>query len=655
MPKLYSVAWLAIVLYATWVHLWYGHNDVILALSGFSALDFTNWTLYPENFVRDYPGGSWSSGNSLLTHIYPVGQSLLGLPAESMLTVMIGLEISCLSLAAAFLLRKIFPDAPRVTSVFIAALFALSWVRAGNLSNFGNPFFHGQFYGFADGIAMIAVGLFLGKRYLLSAIVFAVGFTIHPTKVLFALAFVGGVHLWQWRHFFHYRVVLPYIALGCFAVFWLVFWLNINSSAAGLSAEEFFKYSGLLNYHWYPSSLGIFTFLSSRFIIPCISAVVLLFAILLRSDMGSVLKGQMALGILALVLLCAFGLYVAGHDLSQSIVKASFQRASELILSIAVIVTVAQTARDLKYAKWWFAALGLCILSAGFFDIYNTWPVLLSLVYAILAIEEYGRQPRASYKAAYALTALVVLVFLAVFTIDRAGYLSSSITVSWLYWLLLAFAVAVLLKVLHQVSYKRVVLNNAFPLLLLVVVAGLGHYWGQHNYVLSESKIEKGRAAKALQLWVNKNTQPDALFVLDPCDAYGWRDYSARSSWGTLEEWLKSGWLYSGDRKALREGLKRAGMLGVQIPDGYGRDEQGNRSQASHISAELCEIARSHFYDPDAESLLRIAREYDIQYIVMNKPEATKYGTIPSWDTIYENMFYTILIPPVESKNSGSS
>ncbi len=43
--------------FATYAHLYFGEDEALFALRGFSALDFTNSVLSPENFVNDYPGG----------------------------------------------------------------------------------------------------------------------------------------------------------------------------------------------------------------------------------------------------------------------------------------------------------------------------------------------------------------------------------------------------------------------------------------------------------------------------------------------------------------------------------------------------------------------------------------------------------------------
>ena len=135
--------------YAIYAHLYFGDYEAKIALRGFSALDFTNSILFPENFLRDYPGGAWSTGKSLLSWVYPFLSSI-GVPAETSLIGMVGLEIFALVYGAAHLMRTIFKTLHPLALIVLSALLTLSWIRYSNLASFGNPFFHGQFYGFAD-------------------------------------------------------------------------------------------------------------------------------------------------------------------------------------------------------------------------------------------------------------------------------------------------------------------------------------------------------------------------------------------------------------------------------------------------------------------------------------------------------------------------
>lgn len=69
----------------------------------------------------------------------------------------------------------------------------------------------------------------------------------------------------------------------------------------------------------------------------------------------------------------------------------------------------------------------------------------------------------------------------------------------------------------------------------------------------------------AAQRWARANTVQDSLFMVDPTIYYGWRDFSQRSSFGNLREWLHTGWLYDSRADVYTEGVKRFGEFGIDI------------------------------------------------------------------------------------------
>ena len=131
------VIWLTLyfvlIIYATYAHLFFGAYDANIALRGFSALDFTNFVLFPENFERDYPGGSWSVGNSLLPWVYPLFTQV-GIDVEITLIVFTSLEMIVLTTGAMYLAQVVFRNVHPVVLIGISALLVLSWIRASNLA-----------------------------------------------------------------------------------------------------------------------------------------------------------------------------------------------------------------------------------------------------------------------------------------------------------------------------------------------------------------------------------------------------------------------------------------------------------------------------------------------------------------------------------------
>lgn len=78
-------------------HTYFLHLDLAIAVNGFSVLELLQSHSNPENFVRDFPGGSRvTTGNTLTTWLYFFLNGKLNIDALLLNYGMIFLEISTL-------------------------------------------------------------------------------------------------------------------------------------------------------------------------------------------------------------------------------------------------------------------------------------------------------------------------------------------------------------------------------------------------------------------------------------------------------------------------------------------------------------------------------------------------------------------------------
>jgi hypothetical protein len=629
--------------YAIYVHLYFGDYQANIALRGFSAIDFTNSILHPENFTRDYPGGAWSTGKSLLSWIYPLLSSL-GIPAKYSLVGMVGFEIFVVVFGAAHLMRTIFKNSRPLALMVLSALMTLSWIRSSNLALFGNPYFHGQFYGFADGLAFLAISFYLISRYKLSSFVLLTGFTIHPIKTVFGMVFIGSMQARKWLCISEIKVFWPYGLFLVFAGIWAWFWLGFGSNYTRITASDFFLYSPLLNSHWYPQDLGVIGEQHVRYMTPFLSSILVSIAILLRGDLSVDIKRKLLFGLTAILVVSVVGIVIAWLGLSITLIKISLQRASVLGLGIATILLTGQTVRDLYSGNWWYAVLGVCLISLAFFT-KSVWPLLFVVIYLIPSIvsrKVREQQPMLWFAGLF----LMILIFAYQICLIVFGFQEIR------FWVvqIVIFALLIPLNQLIKFSYRKNWLNdetrwlNRFKagILLLILFVGVSN-WGEKNRRLGTKSVNQGNAYKEVQIWASKNTSNTALFMVDPCQAYGWRDFSTRSSFGSIHEWYKTGWLYSSDNVALQEGLRRGRRLGIEINMLIPVDA---RSFHSDNNRQICNEARKNYYRATGEVIKEIASDYDIHYLVLDKVQAEKYGGIPVWPVSFENQTYVVLVPP---------
>tara|TARA_B100001559_G_C15918331_1_gene357514 strand:- start:128 stop:517 length:390 start_codon:yes stop_codon:yes gene_type:complete len=121
--------------------------------------------------------------------------------------------------------------------------------------------------------------------------------------------------------------------------------------------------------------------------------------------------------------------------------------------------------------------------------------------------------------------------------------------------------------------------------------------------------------------------------MTDPCMSYGWRDFSERSSFGNLQEWLKTGFIYNRDKKTFDEGIKRAKILGVNL-DKY----SGNPHKSF---SEFCKVSRMKYYDSNIESISEINDKYNVEYFIFKNSEVDKINE--KLTIVFENKFFTII------------
>jgi len=141
-----------------------------------------------------------------------------------------------------------------------------------------------------------------------------------------------------------------------------------------------------------------------------------------------------------------------------------------------------------------------------------------------------------------------------------------------------------------------------------------------------------------VQEWARDSTPPGSVFMMDPVQPYAWRQYSQRPSFGTLREWLYSGWIYNTRPETLDEGLRRAGLLGISRRD---LEPAPGQAGAEHYSAIVAK-ARSAYAAMDAETLDQFAADNNISYFVF---ERASRADLTDLNVVFENEQFAVVKP----------
>ncbi len=478
---------------------------------------------------------------------------------------MVAIEILVFVTGSFHLMRTLSRDSGNIELLLLSALLILSWIRVSNLARVGVPYFHGQFYGFADGLSLLAISCYLRSNYRLSSSMLILGFAIHPIKTLFGFVFIGAMHLHNLRSTAALRRVWPYAFFLTFGIAWIWLWLGFGKSENIMTADQFFRYAPLLNSHWFPQDLGLLGENHSKYTTAFLSSLLVSSAILIRSNLTYTVKIQVLLGLLAMVMLTICGIFNAWFEISATLVKVSPQRASVLVLGIAAILLVIQTVRDVFANDWWFAVLGLGIVAVPFFG-KITWPVVLAVVYMGSTLCDKGYKQQVAYLWDTGLCLLISVLGFELF-LWYAGSQESQFwkrqIILFLVSIISYFLVRLSVGLLRSPKWECLIEKGKYGLLGIVIIGS--NSWAGTNRKLNAAVLNLAYDYRQIQDWARNQTASTNLFMPDPCSAYGWRDFSNRSSFGLLHEWYKSGWLYSGDESVLKEGLQRGKRLGVDL------------------------------------------------------------------------------------------
>lgn len=614
----------------------------LISINGFSAIEVSSAASNPEGFSRDFPGGSRiTTANSPLTWAHVLA-SFVGLDPVFFYYLMIGMEISTY-LGGAYLLWQAMLSRLTVATVREAGFKFSNWAFLGiaialtlgngrlvNLANFGFPFFHGQFYGFADGLRLAALAFALRGKWGLSGVSLAGSFVVHPIMgalgafVVFIVAILASTRKTALKNFSK-LAIFPLVAIP-----WAAF--TLRESGPKIPLDEYVAWTRVFQSHWYPIDLQVFTGEQFRFFVPFAVLIVGAMLALNLLPLDRTFRISLSLAIVALVVISFLGVAISYWPPSEFLVKLSLVRASEIatLLSLFIVGFASFYFLQSKNLKWGVLFSTLFLLLFLPTQVF----LLLSLIALGVPVVRVVRREKNLESIALALT---YLCFLVIHLINLSNTTQ----------ILMAVAGAILAILTLGASYlvfKRASRLDALGAMALLVIGTLigGGLWGSIKILLAQESINQGREYLEVQNWAKENTHPTSLFMVDPCINYGWRDFSQRPSLGTPREWYMTGWLYTGDKKSFDLGAEIGKTLGLKLDP----EELGPQS-----GGQVCALARNKFYEEGLEGPLALVKRYDVNFFVLIRSEIeTRDLEIPSkFDTVLVNKQF-VVIQPVDDR-----
>lgn len=614
------------------------NSDALIAIRGFSAIEFVAAMNNPTGFQQDFPGGSRVTTSATPLTWLHLFASRAGIDSLHFYYVMVTFEIVSL-LAGAYILMgaitKRGTDPNRIGAggagwpfLVLSTFLVLSNGQMMDLSRFSAPFFHGQFYGFADGLRLAAFGFALERKWWQAAVLLSAAFVIHPVKGLIGgvVVLVAFVSLFARGRFFKSSFQLAIFPVVSAA--WSV--LTLSRATVGVELDEFVAWTRVFQSHWYPIDLGVVTTGKFEYLMPLSFITV---AALLGT--GRILRNWPAKiaisgSIIVLTILTLAGVAISAWPINQFLIQLSLVRASELVVQLALTLIVIFASDCLRTRNYFWASLFLLPL-AVFFLPTSTFFLLSPLSLVPFLVVDW-RENRSQGALLPVFTWLALSGFHLVSLVTSGGW--SRLASGFVVALTVSLLLGTTLRLLLYWPPRVLVLTLA-----AACVVGSG-YWTYTKVTADMASVAEGRKYLEVQQWAKKNTTEESLFMVDPCINYGWRDFSARASLGTPREWFMTGWIYTGDGEVLRKGEEIAGTLGLQLePTGLGPQS----------GAEVCDLARAAYYSAELASLQTISDRFGVDFFVLKKGElGNRHVKVPAdWKIVFENSAFAVTVPPL--------
>lgn len=618
------------------------HLREVVALDGFSILEFLAQKTHPENFARDFPGGTMAATASILTELYYPLQQLTHLSGLTLMSTMIWLEIASVFAAAWVFWRFTDLASDNLHAwgyAWLCMVLCLSSVISPDLANFKFPYFHGQFYGYADALRLVAIVFALRRQWAWTALLICLAFTIHPIKTIGAGIFILAAVLIDAKNAVSFKSLFWGAVTATFCGLWAYYWLGIgrDTGATPIEPAEFISYTRIFQSHWYPLDLGLISNGHPYNLSPFLALMVMACVALYQTGLSPILRKQILAGYALTAVVVAGGIYLSTQIVSPTLIKLSLARASDLMTLLAPFFIVAALIAKWRTENWAWVALYAVFLIGGF-----TGTLYMAPGLAIIAVGMLGWELRKSGhdmpRTPFLLGALLLAATIALWLFNPETVNPFVLTAKRFAIVLAAWGLLVLIGRVPNWMRLNMSSNHARILCLTAAFLLSGAVWAAGKLQRSPEYISKGNDFYAVQMWANANTPSDALFMVDPCQIYGWRDFSERASIGTPREWFMTGWIYMTDGRTLNRGKEISQALGLDMNKYIAPATEKPITD----SQTICKIAQESYYDPSRQVYARMSKNFGVDYFVLEKPKSDAVTAPLKTQPLFSNNHYSV-------------
>lgn len=583
------------------------HLESKIALQSFSLMDYANHILNPENFTRDWANGIRDLSLSLpivvvtLLHHF----SNINLPFLLRCSAFLQVFIGCIAIGSLCLTLH----HSRVVSILFITLCLISPLTFVNMARFGYEvgglFRHDLQWGFSFAFVLFAISFFIQEKYYQFSFFIVLSVYCHLTIAFWGMLFLSGhIFLHPTKYIYKKKFLIPNVwgAIGLLPYLFTLWKYNIGLN--GFPNEYWLKTLHWFSFHHFPISMNSFGDRAHKEFLPVLSLLIMFcicsFDNKNKNSHRIISSGVAVCAAVTVIYFCFSEIWPI-----ISIVKLQFHRISYFISffsTLSIIYMLIQKSQKKIIVGWvCFFMIILMLLSKTTIPLIPMFILALfltdhKLLYKLLVFSAYG---------------ILLGTYHVIYKIPLLDFIYRGSLVR----LFFVFILSIVFVIFFFCNRAR---NNADFALSLCIFFLCGVLFF-HNYEKEQtwvrSKFAVGDSYVSAQKWASINTSGNSLFLVDPSWGYGWRDFSNRSKYGSLREWLYTPITQSQSFDLFIEGARRAKLFGVDYIKLLNEED----INAIHFGRQLQNRVRTIFYSMSGNELYNLCKQSDIDYIVMRK------------------------------------
>lgn len=599
------------------------------ALSGFTPLHYTDLKLFPENFVHNFPSGVETYDHSLYMQLYPFLASHFHILPELLVKIAIFIEYWSVLWVTIYVVKSLFPSSSVWEGLVVGLLMTTSSALQVSLANDGHVFFFGQFYNFAEIFRILGIIFLLQNRYCFSSFFINLSIWIHSIMGLLGACFSFGALLSKPKKLISIKNLVYFSSIMVGGVFWFyLIQVNSNVIGEGIPQEVWLSMTRMCNFHWYPIDIGFFTTDHSCFLMPFLAFTLLFFYYLpntLREIDKKIVCGCSVLSILAII-----GIMVPIWWPYPFLIKLALHRSMHLMSIFFLYYVSYGLLQDINKGTLFRSSLALSCLILPFIRGSEPYILVPSLFLAWPKIQKSFNIQNYNLRF-FCLHILLIIITVTLFLLYYFGFIKGAKNYLGNFSFWVVFGIIISLNIAFSYSWK---IKKLYQPLVLGISITVCVFIFQYSRLPSKKDLTQGENYRETQLWAQNHTKLQDVFMVDPTIYYGWRDFSKRSSFGNLREWVHVGWLYDSQKKTFEEGLKRFSFFNLPL-EKYLNYNPIPLDGFYKMTGDV----RSRFYTYSETWFLSLKKKYKIDYLVMKKKEIKR---IYSFKKVFENDDFVI-------------